>query len=209
MALIVQKPALISKLLNRELAPAILDLAEQAGLRVFPREWSDFKMHCSCPDWAVPCKHLAAVIYMLSREIDIALLLKFKEENRIGGKRKALVIVPTGLLINWESELARFAPTHTSHRYHGPSRSLEQVEANIILTSYGVVRSDIELLRKRKWYVVVIDGAQNIKNYDTAQLSTSERPRAVGPPDPEGHKEDSRAQRCRLRGQEKAPVVRR
>nr|WP_244222920.1 SWIM zinc finger family protein [Cupriavidus lacunae] len=27
-------------------------------------------MQCSCPDWAVPCKHLAAVIYLLSREID-------------------------------------------------------------------------------------------------------------------------------------------
>ncbi|MBJ7428443.1 MAG: SWIM zinc finger family protein, partial [Bacteroidia bacterium] len=36
------------------------------GLKVFPKQWTDFKMQCSCPDWAVPCKHLAAVIYKVS-----------------------------------------------------------------------------------------------------------------------------------------------
>ncbi|MDR3328380.1 MAG: SWIM zinc finger family protein, partial [Prevotellaceae bacterium] len=70
MAKLIERPALISKLLNRELDPAILDIAEEIGLKVFPKQWTDFKMQCSCPDWAVPCKHLAAVIYMVSREID-------------------------------------------------------------------------------------------------------------------------------------------
>lgn len=67
---IIENPALISKLLNRELDPAILTIAEEVGLKVFPKQWTDFKMQCSCPDWAVPCKHLAAVVYMVSREID-------------------------------------------------------------------------------------------------------------------------------------------
>jgi uncharacterized Zn finger protein len=67
---IIERPALISKLLNRELDPEILTVAEQLGLKVFPHQWTDFKMQCSCPDWAVPCKHLASVIYMISREID-------------------------------------------------------------------------------------------------------------------------------------------
>jgi len=70
MAKIVEHPALISKLLNRDLDPEILTIAEEAGLKVFPSQWTDFKMQCSCPDWAVPCKHLASVIYMVSREID-------------------------------------------------------------------------------------------------------------------------------------------
>ena len=64
------KPVIISKMLNRELDPVVLDMAEQLGLKVFPKQWTDFKMQCSCPDWAVPCKHLAAVIYKLSAEID-------------------------------------------------------------------------------------------------------------------------------------------
>ncbi|MDE6447324.1 MAG: SWIM zinc finger family protein [Muribaculaceae bacterium] len=37
---------------------------------MFPTSWKDLAMNCSCPDWAVPCKHLAAVIYKLSEEID-------------------------------------------------------------------------------------------------------------------------------------------
>ena len=64
------KPVIISKLLNRELDPQVLTIAEGMGLKVFPKQWTDFKMQCSCPDWAVPCKHLAAVIYKVSAEID-------------------------------------------------------------------------------------------------------------------------------------------
>ncbi len=61
---------LIGRLLNRELDPAVLEAARQLKIDVFPTRWSDLHMHCSCPDWAVPCKHLAATIYVLSREID-------------------------------------------------------------------------------------------------------------------------------------------
>jgi len=63
-------PALIAHLLNRQLDPAVLDCATRLDIPVFPARWKDLAMQCSCPDWAVPCKHLAAVIYLLSREID-------------------------------------------------------------------------------------------------------------------------------------------
>ncbi|PKP22387.1 MAG: helicase SNF2 [Bacteroidetes bacterium HGW-Bacteroidetes-21] len=67
---VAHRPVIISKMLNRELDPEVLSIAESCGLKVFPKQWTDFKMQCSCPDWAVPCKHLAAVIYKLSSEID-------------------------------------------------------------------------------------------------------------------------------------------
>ncbi|MBX2841173.1 MAG: DEAD/DEAH box helicase [Flammeovirgaceae bacterium] len=67
---IVKKPVVISKLLNRELDQEVLAISQKCGLKVFPKQWDDFKMNCSCPDWAVPCKHLAAVIYKVSAEID-------------------------------------------------------------------------------------------------------------------------------------------
>ena len=70
MKMLMEKPALISKLLNRELDPEILQICKYLGLQVFPQRWDDLEMSCSCPDWAVPCKHIAAVIYMMSREID-------------------------------------------------------------------------------------------------------------------------------------------
>ena len=67
---LLERPALISKLLNRELAPEVFNMAKSIGMNLFPQRWDDLDMNCSCPDWAVPCKHLAAVIYMMSREID-------------------------------------------------------------------------------------------------------------------------------------------
>ncbi|WP_157268958.1 SNF2-related protein [Azohydromonas aeria] len=71
-------PGLIARLLNRELDPLVLQEADALGLHVFPRRWSELQMQCSCPDWAVPCKHLAAVVYLLSREIDADPYLVFK-----------------------------------------------------------------------------------------------------------------------------------
>lgn len=78
---LAEKPIIISKLLNRELDPEVLTIAERQGLKVFPHQWTDFKMQCSCPDWAVPCKHLAAVIYKVSAEIDNNPFLVFSLHN--------------------------------------------------------------------------------------------------------------------------------
>ena len=101
----------------------------------------------------------------------ITLLAKMKEEGAMD-KKKALVVVPTGLLHNWQSEVKRFAPQLTTGVYHGTVRDLKDDDcknADIILSTYGVVRSDADILKKQKWQVLVIDEAQNIKNSDTAQ----------------------------------------
>jgi len=68
--LIVARPIVLSKLFNRQLDESLAKMAEKVGIPLFPKKWSDLKMQCSCPDWAVPCKHLAAVIYKTSMEID-------------------------------------------------------------------------------------------------------------------------------------------
>ncbi|MHB8249900.1 MAG: SWIM zinc finger family protein [Acidithiobacillus sp.] len=67
---LAKDPLIISRMLNRELDPAVLEQAQSLGIAVFPAHWKDLSMRCSCPDWAVPCKHIAAVIYLVSREID-------------------------------------------------------------------------------------------------------------------------------------------
>ncbi|ECG8574168.1 hypothetical protein FNI38_18760 [Salmonella enterica subsp. diarizonae] len=67
---LVTDPGVIARLLNRELDPVVSELARRLGIAVFPSRRKDLVMKCSCPDWAVPCKHLAAVIYVISREID-------------------------------------------------------------------------------------------------------------------------------------------
>ena len=67
---ILEYPVILSQLLNRELNPQIMDMCRTLEMQIFPKTWKDLDMDCSCPDWAVPCKHLAAVIYMMSLQID-------------------------------------------------------------------------------------------------------------------------------------------
>ncbi|HEV8082786.1 MAG TPA: SNF2-related protein [Chitinophagaceae bacterium] len=67
---IKNNPLLLSQLLNRQLPQELLSIAEAKGIKIFPQSWQDIKLNCSCPDWAVPCKHLAAVIYTIANEID-------------------------------------------------------------------------------------------------------------------------------------------
>ncbi|MDR1859917.1 MAG: DEAD/DEAH box helicase, partial [Bacteroidales bacterium] len=99
----------------------------------------------------------------------ISILLKFKEENAINKKHRALVVAPTGLLTNWQAEIAKFAPSLSTHIFHGTQRYLKNFDADVMLTTYGILRSDHELLKKQKWQIMIIDEAQNIKNQDTAQ----------------------------------------
>lgn len=47
---VAEKPVIISKLLNRELDPELLQIAAYKGLKLFPQKWTDFKMQCSCPN---------------------------------------------------------------------------------------------------------------------------------------------------------------
>ena len=99
----------------------------------------------------------------------ITLLAKLKEEKLINVGKRVLIVMPTGLLTNWKSEIGRFAPELTCEIFHGATRDLKAFDSDILLTSYGVMRSDSMTLKKLKWYLLVIDEAQNIKNQDTAQ----------------------------------------
>ena len=59
-----------AKLLAGEMPHEIEDVFADCGTPLFPRLASDLDMRCSCPDWGVPCKHLAAVCYVLAEEFD-------------------------------------------------------------------------------------------------------------------------------------------
>jgi SNF2 family DNA or RNA helicase/uncharacterized Zn finger protein len=108
----------------------------------------------------------------------IAFLLKWKQEGRLQEK-PALIVLPTTLITNWQKEIEKFAPQLQTGVYHGSGRELKKVQnADVILTSYGVVRSDITQLSKKKWSVVAIDEAQNIKNINTEQTKAVKKLKA-------------------------------
>ena len=108
----------------------------------------------------------------------IATLLKLKEDGELD-KHKGLIVVPTTLLTNWQKEINKFAPELSAHIYHGPNRSLDGLkEADLLITTYGVARSETTKLNKQKWLTLVIDEAQNIKNPGTAQTKAIKKIKA-------------------------------
>ena len=84
-----------------------------------------------------------------------------------------LVVAPASLLYNWQKELEKFAPDVKAVVFHGAGRDEEELkdETNrIIITSYGTLRQDVELLQTIPWNTVVVDESQNIKN-PSAQIT--------------------------------------
>ncbi|HAD13422.1 MAG TPA: helicase SNF2 [Saprospirales bacterium] len=109
----------------------------------------------------------------------IATLLRLKEEGALGAGKQALVVVPTTLLTNWTKEITRFAPELQARVYHGAARvrTLPK-DADVLLTTYGMLRTDAELFQKPLWQVLVLDEAQNIKNLNTGQTQTVKKLKA-------------------------------
>ncbi|MEO0044159.1 MAG: hypothetical protein RL329_3607 [Bacteroidota bacterium] len=96
----------------------------------------------------------------------IAFLVKQAE---IKPDRQNLVIVPKSLVFNWQAECAKFAPSLTILVYYGQQRAklLEDFKGkNLIISTYGAVRSDIERLSAIQFNYIVLDESQAIKNPD-------------------------------------------
>ncbi len=92
-------------------------------------------------------------------------------------ERPHLVVCPTSLIGNWARELDRFAPEVPVLSYSGSDRhsTLSHAEpGTVVVTSYGILRSNATDLATREWDVVVLDEAQQIKNPD-AQVARAAR----------------------------------
>lgn len=90
-------------------------------------------------------------------------LLHLKIDNVL----PAIVIAPISLLINWQRECEKFAPSLKTHIHHGNKRTgnyHDLIGYDVIITSYTTVVSDIHMLNMIQWQLVVLDEAQNIKN---------------------------------------------
>ncbi|MBD0284832.1 MAG: SNF2 helicase associated domain-containing protein [Flavisolibacter sp.] len=80
---------------------------------------------------------------------------------------KALVVCPTTLIYNWENEIKKFTPSLTYHIHHGSARlrDVDELQRHeIIITTYGTLRSDIKLFLQIPLDYVVLDESQAIKN---------------------------------------------
>ncbi len=60
----------VAQLLSGEMPPDVEQVFTDLGLHLFPSGAGDLSLDCSCPDWEVPCKHLAAAFYLLAEQFD-------------------------------------------------------------------------------------------------------------------------------------------
>lgn len=81
-------------------------------------------------------------------------------------KGRTLVVAPTSVLHSWRDQIQRFRPKMTVSLYHGPNRELSN-EAAVTITTYAVMRIDIERLVDGGWEMIVLDEAQTIRNPDS------------------------------------------
>ncbi|MDE0450088.1 MAG: DEAD/DEAH box helicase [Spirochaetaceae bacterium] len=99
----------------------------------------------------------------------LAAVLQDKARNPDAGP--TLLIAPTSVVGNWQRETRRFAPALTTCLHHGPQRvrtgeAFEEAirGIDIVVASFGVARLDASVLQKVRWWRLVVDESQNVKN---------------------------------------------
>lgn len=94
----------------------------------------------------------------------LTVLQKAKEED---GPMPTLVIAPTTVVFNWESEIQKFAPSLSCLKLQGGERKqfFDKIpEYDVVITSYALLRRDIKKLKDINFRYVILDESQNIKN---------------------------------------------
>ena len=94
----------------------------------------------------------------------IALLSYIYPKN----KKPSLIVMPKSLLSNWQNELKKFNANLSFYLYYTNTRDISEFKNhNIILTTYALVRNDIEKLKDESFDTIILDESQNIKNVDS------------------------------------------
>src|SRR5690606_17187426 len=101
----------------------------------------------------------------LGKTVQALALLAYEKEQRQGST--SLLVMPTSLIYNWELEASRFTPDLRVLVYSGTQRVKDSAhfsDYDLILTSYGITRLDIEVLQSFRFNYVILDESQAIKN---------------------------------------------
>ena len=103
----------------------------------------------------------------LGKTIQIIALLLLEPPSK---ESPALVVCPTSLIVNWQREIAKFAPSlsvkvHRGSNRRGIAQGLQV--ADVVIATYDTVREDISIFRAFEWSWLICDEAQAIKNPDS------------------------------------------
>ena len=106
----------------------------------------------------------------------IATLLRRLDDPDVTAIGPTLVVCPASVVANWQREITRFAPSLRCVAYVGLERSLPTLGADdVVVTTYGLARRDIDELVEIDWQLVVADEAQHIKNPTSATARAMRR----------------------------------
>jgi superfamily II DNA or RNA helicase len=104
----------------------------------------------------------------LGKTVQTLAMLQHRKEN--GAESASLLVMPTSLIYNWMNEAQKFTPELRILTYTGTYRdkNVEQFkDYDLVLTSYGIVRLDAELLKTYYFDYIILDESQAIKNPDS------------------------------------------
>jgi SNF2 family DNA or RNA helicase len=92
----------------------------------------------------------------------------------------SLVVAPTSVAQNWIIEASRFSPTLNVIRFAGTSEQREAImtslkSGDLLICTYGLLKTEVELVTRTQWNIVVLDEAQNIKNHTTQAAKAAVR----------------------------------
>lgn len=109
----------------------------------------------------------------------IQLIYYIKEMLKENSTYKFLIVVPTSLLYNWEYEFNKFAPEIPVKVVNGMKTKRQDLIKNsnktVFITTYGLMREDIDYYEQINYHAVILDEAQNIKNPHAGITKSSKR----------------------------------
>ncbi len=102
----------------------------------------------------------------LGKTFQVLSFLLYEKEQ--GNNTCSLIVVPTSLVFNWVNEIKKFTPGLSIYVYHGQKRqkNISKItdKYDLIITTYGTLRNDIDIFSKIEFYYAILDESQQIKN---------------------------------------------
>lgn len=111
----------------------------------------------------------------LGKTVQTLALLQSQKEG--GAEAASLLVMPTSLVYNWQKEANKFTPSLRVFNYTGVNRTKDIGQFtgyDLVITSYGIIRRDLDLLTKYKFHYIILDESQAIKN-PTSNISKAVR----------------------------------
>jgi hypothetical protein len=173
----------LAAMLDRLRQSASADVAVPAGLRATLRPYQERGLAWLSTMGSLGLGACLADDMGLGKTVQLLAFLLRRAAEAPGDQRPTLLVAPTSVVGNWEREVARFAPSLAITQHYGAGRvrsvgGFPDRPGSLVVTTYGLLRRDAELLAGVAWSAVVLDEAQNIKNAASATARAARRLRA-------------------------------